>query len=486
MQFKLLNFQFFGLTKAEKKILFAVFSILTAMCTLAYIAYQKSQQLIRSAEAIEQSEEIKYHIQEVQSITMEMETGVRGFVVTGDEKYMVPTNATIASIFLHLHELSLLPGINAEQNMQIGRLKKLADEKSTLTTRIAEIRRLKSMSEAIAFLSEGKDKSLMDEMKGITEKMIADEDVRLTQLKAKNRSAIMHFAVTFYLLLLKISVTVITVIVLFILYLRQRNKSEKILKANQDLFHDVLDHTSSIISIKDLSGRYILINKAFGSLLDTPKDSVKGNTAFDIFEKSIAESIRNSDTEVIRLQKQIKVEEDILVHGELRHYISLKFPLFDANRIPYAICSISTDETDKLLAEKHHREEMTRILDLFNNAPCGYQSTNQDGILVEINETLLKWLGYKRDEIVGKMPVRNLISPESLHQFQYYFPRLKNGEIKSLFDVEAIYIRKDGSKFKIIANTIGVYDDEGQFMYTRTSIFDISYRKRVEEVATNN
>src|SRR5688572_15971756 len=107
----LLNIPILGLTKAEKKILFAVFSILTAMCTIAFIAHKKSQQLIKSAEAIEQSEEIKYHIQEVQSITVDMETGVRGYALTGDETYMAPANEAIAGIFLHLHQLMSLPGV---------------------------------------------------------------------------------------------------------------------------------------------------------------------------------------------------------------------------------------------------------------------------------------------------------------------------------------------------------------------------------------
>jgi hypothetical protein len=85
-----------------------------------------------------------------------------------------------------------------------------------------------------------------------------------------------------------------------------------------------------------------------------------------------------------------------------------------------------------------------------------------------------------------KMPVRHIISPESMHQFVYYFPPLQRGEIKSLFDIEATCGRKNGSKFSIIANSVVTYDEDGHFQYTRISIFDISYRKRVEEIATNN
>ena len=84
------------------------------------------------------------------------------------------------------------------------------------------------------------------------------------------------------------------------------------------------------------------------------------------------------------------------------------------------------------------------------------------------------------------MPVRNLLSNEGLKQFTYYFPRLRSGEIKSIYDLESRFIRKDGTKFPVVVNVIANYDDDGSFLYTRTSIYDISFRKRVEELITHN
>ncbi len=475
-----------GLTKPEKKILFAVLSILTALCTMAYIAHRKSQRLITSSEAIEQSEEIKYHIKEVLGVSVDMETGVRGYVMTGDESYMEPPNQAIANIFFHLHELSSSPGMTTEQSSHIAELTKLVDEKSTMDTRIIELRRQKGMKEAIDFITEGNEKNLMSQIRNITGSMLVNEDARLAQLKAENRKAIRHVAVTFYFLGIKIGITVITVVYLLILYFRNRKKSEKTLKENQELFHDILDHSDSIISIKDLSGRYILINQAFENQFNIKKEEVKGKTASDLFETEAAGHIRNTDLEIMRILKQKKFEEIIPRNGEMIHFGSLKFPLFDMNHIPYAICSISTDETEKMQTEHQHQEQMNRVLDLFNNAPCGYQATDRQGIIIEINDTLLKWLGYARHEVIGKMPVKNLISEESMHQLNYYFPRIRSGEIKSIFDLEVTYLRKNGTKLSIVVNSIAQYDEEGNFLYTRTSVFDISYRKRVEEVATRN
>ncbi|MEO5906054.1 MAG: CHASE3 domain-containing protein [Saprospiraceae bacterium] len=476
----------FGLTKAEIKILFAVLSILTGLCTVAFFLHRNSQRLIKASEKIELSEEYKYHIQEILGISVDMETGVRGYVMTGDESYMLPVNNVIGDISLHLHQLRAVPRLTTEHLKQIDQLNELVDEKSTLATRTIELRRQKGMQEAMAFISEGKEKSLMDQIRAQSRTMLHEEDKLLMGSKEKHKTAIRNFAVTFYFMLLKISITVITVVVLLVLYIRRRNKSEKELKESHNLFQNVLDHSASIISIKDLSGRYMLINKAFEKQFNIRKEDVKSKTAYDFFPKDAANHIRDTDIEVVRAQQQQKVEENVPVKGEQVHFTSLKFPLLDMNKIPFAICSISTDETEKTLLEKQHKEEMNRIMDLFNNAPCGYQATDKSGIIVEMNETLLKWLGYTRDEVIGKMPIRNILSTESLDVLNYYFPRLRSGELKSLFDVEATYVRKDGTKFSIVANSVSQLDEDGNFLYTRTSIFDVSFRKRVEEVITHN
>ena len=40
--------------------------------------------------------------------------------------------------------------------------------------------------------------------------------------------------------------------------------------------------------------------------------------------------------------------------------------------------------------------------DLYENAPCGYLSTLLDGQIAKINGTLLSWLGYTREDLVGR------------------------------------------------------------------------------------
>jgi sigma-B regulation protein RsbU (phosphoserine phosphatase) len=48
--------------------------------------------------------------------------------------------------------------------------------------------------------------------------------------------------------------------------------------------------------------------------------------------------------------------------------------------------------------------------DLYENAPCGYLSTLPDGQIIRINATLLKWLGYEREQVVGRFRFTDLLT----------------------------------------------------------------------------
>ena len=82
---------------------------------------------------------------------------------------------------------------------------------------------------------------------------------------------------------------------------------------------------------------------------------------------------------------------------------------------------------------------------LFNNAPCGYHTVNKDLIIVEMNDTELHWLGYTRAEVIGKMPVYNIYSPESVKLLERIRADLSKHKTSSLQDFEIRCKRKDGT-----------------------------------------
>lgn len=129
---------------------------------------------------------------------------------------------------------------------------------------------------------------------------------------------------------------------------------------------------------------------------------------------------------------------------------------------------------------EHQVEARTRELaDLYDNAPCGYHSVDAEGRIVRMNKTWLSWLGYARDEVVGKKLHPELMTPESAEQFRTrWFPLFKRqGWLK---EVEFEYVRKDGSTFPGSLQTTAIHDEAGSYVMSRTVVFDISERKRIE------
>ncbi|PSB58401.1 hypothetical protein C7B61_19325, partial [filamentous cyanobacterium CCP1] len=131
-----------------------------------------------------------------------------------------------------------------------------------------------------------------------------------------------------------------------------------------------------------------------------------------------------------------------------------------------------------LIALREQHQAKQEVEDLYNNAPCGYHSLNAEGTIVRINDTELSWLGYTRDEILNQMKFTDIITPESQPTFHQNFPQfIQRGWVNNLeFQIH----HKDGSTRWVSVNGVAIKDDAGNFVMSRSSMFDISERKRSE------
>ncbi len=54
-----------------------------------------------------------------------------------------------------------------------------------------------------------------------------------------------------------------------------------------------------------------------------------------------------------------------------------------------------------------HQQELNLF---FDHAPCGYHSVDQNGVLINVNDTLLNWLGYSKDELLNTLKFVDLVA----------------------------------------------------------------------------
>ncbi len=138
---------------------------------------------------------------------------------------------------------------------------------------------------------------------------------------------------------------------------------------------------------------------------------------------------------------------------------------------------------DELRQYREHLEELvtqrtTELDNLYNHAPCGYHSLDPAGQIISINDTELQMLGYTRDEVIGKLNIRNILAPHELPGFERLFAEFKaRGRIANLeFDVR----RKDGTSIPVLVNAELIRDADGRFLYSSTTMSDNRERKAKE------
>jgi PAS domain S-box-containing protein len=137
------------------------------------------------------------------------------------------------------------------------------------------------------------------------------------------------------------------------------------------------------------------------------------------------------------------------------------------------------DQEDELSGRDLEELLEERSDDLYERAPVAYMSTLLDGTFVKVNETLLRWTGHERDDLLHAKRLHDLLAPGARIYYEtHYAPLLQlQGEVR---EVAVELLRADGSRLPVLLNSTLVRDDSGEPRVVRTTCFDASERRRYE------
>lgn len=123
------------------------------------------------------------------------------------------------------------------------------------------------------------------------------------------------------------------------------------------------------------------------------------------------------------------------------------------------------------------QQQAAEVRGLYENAPCGYHSLNADGIVIKMNQTELQWLGLGAEEVVGQLRYRDVISPDTQDAFDDAFAKVIAGQQG---EAECTLLTRSGDHRHVVIQASGYYQ-QGRFVYSRATVFDLTERKRLEE-----
>ena len=114
----------------------------------------------------------------------------------------------------------------------------------------------------------------------------------------------------------------------------------------------VIDNTTALVYVVDASCRFVLVNRAFGAMFNLEALAVSGRTLYDLFGEETARQFEENNRAILNTGTAIEYEEVVPHEDGLHTYISVKAPLFDESGLPYAICGVSTDITERKRLEQ--------------------------------------------------------------------------------------------------------------------------------------
>ncbi|HWZ26959.1 MAG TPA: CHASE3 domain-containing protein [Gemmatimonadales bacterium] len=132
-------------------------------------------------------------------------------------------------------------------------------------------------------------------------------------------------------------------------------------------------------------------------------------------------------------------------------------------------------------AERQLAEMSTELKDLYEQAPCGYHTLDLDGLIVRMNQTECRWLGYQLDEVIGKKTVFDILVAEDRTRARERFQRLVGGD--DIGTGEARFVRKDGTRLPVVVSSSVVRDATGAPWRVRATMMDeTAFRGAREQV----
>jgi PAS domain S-box-containing protein len=263
-----------------------------------------------------------------------------------------------------------------------------------------------------------------------------------------------------------------------------RKEAERELWESRERLQDIIDNTTAVIYLKDQDGRYLLVNDRFELLYDIPREQAVGKTDHDLFPADMADAFRANDLKVIATGIALELEE-VSAHEDGAHtYLSTRFPLFhsgDPKAPPYAVCTISTDITERKRAERALRASEEHFRRIVDTAHVAFVSIDEDGLITSWNPQAERTFGWSKAEAVGERLSRTIIPHRyrDAHErgLKEFLATGRGSLLNRRFEIEALH--KDGQEFPVELSITPVRV-EGEYVFN-AFFHDVSERKRAEE-----
>jgi PAS domain S-box-containing protein len=258
----------------------------------------------------------------------------------------------------------------------------------------------------------------------------------------------------------------------------QRQAEEEVRRSQRQLA-SIIDNTPSAVFIKDVRGRYLLVNAPYERMAGVPVGSMTGKMDTDVFPPEVAAHFRGEDERVAAYREPMTFEEAFEFKGEHRTFVTNKFPLRDETGTVYAVCGIATDVTALKRAEASVRESEQRLRLGLRAGRTGTWDWDIARNHVVWSEQVYEIHGLRPEEFGGTSEdFANLVHPDDAERvWSLVQAALHEGKP---YEVEFRAVRPSGEVRWLFTTGQVTRDDGGSPVRMMGALIDTTDRKRAE------
>lgn len=248
-----------------------------------------------------------------------------------------------------------------------------------------------------------------------------------------------------------------------------------------DFFENIIQSSDDAIVSKTLDGIVKSWNPAAEMIFGYTAAEMIGQSMMVLFPPDRLEEENNIIEQIIQGERVDHFETYRIRKDHHLIHVSLTIsPIYNEKNQIIGASKIARDITERKLYEQALVDSEKRFEGLYDHAPCGYHSLDRDGFIININQTELQWLGFAKEEVIGKMKITDFFNEAGKQKFKQNYPQfLVDGHIENL---EFELIGKNDNVRLVSVNATAIKDNQGNLVKTRAVVHDITELKKSQLV----
>jgi len=261
----------------------------------------------------------------------------------------------------------------------------------------------------------------------------------------------------------------------------ERKKFEKDLRESEEKYRNLFERVRHGLYISSKEGKFLDCNQAMWGLLGykDKEEFLKIDIAKDLYVNPEDRTAFMTTVEKLGFVKDYEVEFK-KKNGERITVLLTATAKRDETGTTIGYEGINIDISDRKKMERELKEANDFLMNLIESSVDGIIVTDMKGDILIFNRGAENILGYNREEVVGKMNIRNIYPPGVAREVMEKLKSPDFGGMGKLTSFPIFHQRKDGELIEGDLSASIIYDEKGHEIASVGIFKDLRERLRIE------